>query len=261
MDEYEAIAEYYDHVTIYRNRADLEFFTAAAVESGGPVLEIGCGTGRVLLPTARTGVAVTGLDASSSMLTICRRELSYEPAELRGRVTLVEGDMRNFDLGRTFNLITIPFRPFQHLVTVADQLACLAAVRRHLRPGGRFILDLFNPSLEALVAPVMVESAPEAEFEMPDGRKVVRRYRIVSRHRAEQFNRIELIYDISHRDGTTERRVHDFNMRYLFRYEAEHLLARAGFELEAVYSDYDRSPFGSKEPGELILVAKPSPRA
>ena len=259
MDEYETIAEYYNHVTIYRNRDDVGFFVAAAKESGGPVLEIGSGTGRVLLPTARSGIEITGLDASASMLAVCRRELSYEPAEARALVTLVEGDMRSFDLGRQFALITIPFRPFQHLVSVEEQLACLASVRRHLRPGGRFILDLFNPSLEALVAPVMVESAPESEFEMPDGRKVARRYRIVSRDRARQVNQIELIYDITHRDGSTERRVHAFPMRYLFRFEAEHLLERAGFPVEAVYSGYDKSPFGTKEPGELILVASLSP--
>lgn len=256
MDAYHAIAEYYDHVTIYRDRPDIGFFVEAAREAGSPVLELGSGSGRVLIPTARAGIEITGLDASASMLAVCRQELGREPPEVRARVTLVQGDMRSFELGRTFALVTAPFRPFQHLESVEDQLACLGSVRRHLRIGGKLILDLFNPSIEGLATPVGVESVPEAEFTMPDGRRVVRRSRIVSRDRARQVNRVELLYDVTHPDGRTERLVHAFAMRYLFRFEAEHLLVRAGFEVDAIYSGYDRSPFGASYPGELLLVAR-----
>jgi SAM-dependent methyltransferase len=255
MDEYASIADLYDHVTIYRNRADVGFFVAAAKQAGSPVLELGCGTGRVLLPVARAEVDIVGLDASPSMLDICRRNVEQEPLGVRSHVELVEGDMRRFDLGTTFTLITIPFRPFQHLVTVEEQLSCLESIHRHLRPGGRLILDLFNPSLEALVQPEGVESPPESEFITPDGRRVVRRFRITARDRANQVNHVELIYDITRLDGSTERLVHAFAMRYLFRFEAEHLLARAGFVIERLYAGYDGSPFGSSYPGELIFVA------
>ena len=146
-DEYRAIADLYDHVVPYRTRTDIEFYVDAARESGG-VLELGCGTGRVLLPTARAGIAITGLDLSSRMLEVCRDRLA---AEVQSRVELVGGAMTDFDFGRSFRLVTTPFRPFQHLLTVEDQLACLACVRRHLAPGGRLVFDLFNPSLEALV--------------------------------------------------------------------------------------------------------------
>ena len=71
-----------------------------------------------------------------------------------------------------------------------------------------------------------------------------------------QVNDVELIYRVTHPDGRAERTVHRFQMRYLFRYEAEHLLHRSGFKVLDVYSDYDRSPFGSKYPGELILIAE-----
>ena len=255
-DGYRDIADLYDHVTLYRDRPDVRFFVEAARAAGSPVLELGSGTGRVLIPTARAGIAITGLDASPSMLAICRRELEAEPAEVRERVRLVEGDMRDFDLGARFHLVTLPFRPFQHLVTVEDQLACLASVRRHLAPNGRMILDLFNPSLEALTQPVGVESPPEAEFTTPDGRKVVRRFRLRSRDRAAQVQDVELIYDVAHPGGRTERLLHAFPMRYFFRFEAEHLLYRAGFVVEEVFSDYDRAPFGANYPGELIFVAR-----
>ena len=256
MDDYAAIAELYDHVTLYRERPDVGFFVAAAREAGSPVLELGCGSGRVLIPTARAGIAITGLDASPSMLAVCRRQLEQGAAEVRQRVMLVEGDMRAFELGRTFTLITLPFRPFQHLLTVEDQLACLGCARRHLLPGGRLILDVFNPSFEALVQPVGGESPPEAEFTMPDGRQVTRRFRIIERDRANQVTHAELLYDIVHPDGRAERRIHPIAMRYLFRFEIEHLLARAGFRVEQLYSGYDKSPFGSSYPGELLFVAR-----
>jgi hypothetical protein len=100
------------------------------------------------------------------------------------------------------------------------------------------------------------EFGDEPEFTTPDGRRVVRHHKIVSRDYFNQTNQVELIYYVAHPDGREERLVHAFPMRYLFRFEAEHLLARCGFEVEAVYADYDKSPYGSKYPGELILVAK-----
>ena len=259
FDEYEASAEFYDSVTLYANRADVEFFAEEAKAASGPVLELGCGTGRVLLPTARAGIVITGLDLSPAMLRVCRERLGREPAEVRSRAHLVRGDMRCFAFPLPFDLITIPFRPFQHLTTVEDQLACLHCIRQHLTPQGRLILDVFNPWLELLVADDLgVENDEAPPFVTPDGRSVIRRYKFVSKDRATQINQIELIYYVTHPDGRQERLVHSFAFRYLFRFEAEHLLARAGFKVEQLYGDYDRSPFGAKYPGELIFIARGS---
>jgi SAM-dependent methyltransferase len=257
QDEYRFIADLYDYVVPYRTRVDVDFFVEAAQASRGPVLEVGCGTGRILIPTARAGVEIVGLDLSSHMLQVCQTKLLAEPEAVRSRVRLVQADMRNFDLAQTFNLVTLPFRPFQHLTAVEEQLSCLVAIHQHLAEGGRVILDLFNPSLEALVQDNLgQEHGDEPEFTSPDGRRVVRRHKIVSRDYFNQINQIELIYYVTHRDGREERLVHAFPMRYVFRFEAEHLLARCGFEVKAVYADYDKSPYGSKYPGELIFVAK-----
>jgi SAM-dependent methyltransferase len=259
-DEYAVIAEMYDHVVPYRERKDVAFFVEAAKEAGGPVLEVGCGTGRVLIPTAREGVEIAGLDLSPQMLKICREQVERESPEVRSRVRLVEADMRAFSLDRTFRLATLPFRPFQHLLTVEDQLACLACIHRHLEPGGRLVLDVFNPSLEGLTRDNLGrEMAAEPEFTMPDGRRVVRKHKMISRDPFQQVIRTDLVYHITHPDGRRERLVHALTMRYFFRFEAEHLLARAGFEVEALYADYDKSPYGSKNPGELIFVARKVP--
>jgi SAM-dependent methyltransferase len=256
-DQYAFVADLYDHVVPYRRRPDVPFFVDAAQESGGPVLEVGCGTGRVLIPTARAGIEIVGLDASAPMLAICRARLREEPEAIQTRAQLVQGDMRAFDLGRTFSLVTIPFRPFQHLTTVEEQLSCLASIRRHLIDSGTLVLDIFNPSLDALAdQPAGEEFGSEPEFTMPDGRRVTRRHRLIAHDRFSQTTRVELVYYVSYPDGHDERLVHAFPMRYLFRFEAEHLLARAGFAVEHLYADYDRSPYGSTYPGELIFVAR-----
>ena len=256
-DEYSFVAEFYDFVEPYRQRPDIDFYVDLARDSKGPVLEVGCGTGRVLLPIARAGVEITGLDLSSGMLEICRRKLADEPRAVQERVTLHEGDMRDFDLVRAFALATTPFRAFQHLETTEEQLSCLAAIHRHLLPGGRLVLDLFNPSLPFLTEEARLEEwGDEPDLLMADGRKVRRRMRIARRDWFNQIQDSEIIYYVTHPDGREERLVHSFPMRYIFRYEAEHLLARAGFEVEALHADFDKSPYGSKYPGELIFVAR-----
>lgn len=255
--QYAGIADLYDHVTLYRERTDIAFFVDAAREAGGPVLELGCGTGRVLIPTARAGIDIVGLDASPDMLAVCRERLRREPDAVRSRVALVEGDMRSFAIDRSFALATIPFRPFQHLLTVDDQLACLASIRRHLSDGGRLILDVFNPSLDFLVDfRVGEEFGREPEFTTPDGRRVVRWQTFVAGDRFNQVNEHELIYDVRHPDGREERLVQRLTIRYLFRFEVEHLLVRAGFAVEHLYAGYDRSAYGSTYPGELVFVAR-----
>jgi SAM-dependent methyltransferase len=257
-DDYAPIADLYDFVGPYRDRPDVPFWVEEAKSAGGPILELGCGSGRILLPTARAGVEIVGLDSSPSMLAMCRERLAAEPPDVASRVELVEGDMRSFDLGsRRFALATIPFRAFQHLLAVEDQLACLERVRRHLVDGGRVIVDVFHPSIEKIANRVPgQEFGEEPAFEMPDGRRVVRRHMVTDHDRFEQVNGIELIYYVTHSDGREERLVHAFGMRYTFRYELEHLFARSGFAVEEVYADYDRSPFGSRYPSELVMVAR-----
>jgi SAM-dependent methyltransferase len=255
--EYESVADLYDHVTVYRDRPDVAFFVDAALKAGSPVLEVGCGTGRVLIPTARAGIDIIGLDLSPHMLAVCRDRLREEPAAVQSRVRLVHADMRRFELGQTFTLVTMPFRPFQHLLTVEDQLSCLESVRRHLPRGGGLILDVFNPSLDALVnRPMSEEFGDEPEFQMPDGRRVTRRHKVTAHDRFNQINDFELVYYVTHPDGREQRLVDSFRLRYLFRFEVEHLLARSGFRTDHVYAGYDKSAFGSTYPGEMVFVAR-----
>ena len=164
------VAEYYDHIPPYRERPDLDFYIEMGREIGDPILELGCGTGRILIPLARAGLEVVGLDLSQSMLGVCVERLAREGEAVHSRTHLIRADMRSFDLGRSFRLVTVPFRAFQHLLEIEDQLACLNRIHHHLLDGGALILDLFNPSLQRLTDDrYLSEYEVEPEFRMPGG--------------------------------------------------------------------------------------------
>jgi SAM-dependent methyltransferase len=254
-DAHPEIPELYDHIPLYRDRKDAPFYVDLCRSAGGEVLELGCGTGRVLIPAAEAGCTITGLDQSGFMLDRCKAKLQALSPEVRKRVTLVEADMTDFALGRTFALVTVPFRPLQHLVTVEEHLDLLACAHRHLAPGGKLALDVFHPNLTTLAEPLNLEEVEDtAEFALADGRRIRRTFRVTAKRRAEQRNDIELIYYVQDPAGHTTRLVQAFPMRYFFRFELEHLLARAGFELQNLFGNFDRSPFTDSSP-EIIVIA------
>lgn len=249
--------ELYDYVAHQQLPDDIDFWLEYAGRAKGPALELGCGTGRVLIPLARAGVEVTGLDISPLMLDACRRKLASEPAEVRKRVTLVEGSMHEFRLGREFALVFSAFRSFQILDSLEHQLSCLACAREHLRDGGLLILDVFDPYLPYLIGDEYKQEHHRSEpFALPDGRSVAMATRNPGVDQARQTIDCELIYYVTHPDGREDRLVQAFTLRYLFRYELEHLLVRAGFEIEDIFGGFDKSPFGQKRPGEIIAVAR-----
>jgi SAM-dependent methyltransferase len=247
-------SEFYDY---HAKRSDIKFFTDYALESGGPVLELGCGTGRVLIPTARAGVKITGLDLSGEMLKLCQIKLNAEPENVRSRAALVQADMRHFELNQRFSLVTITFGPFNNLLTVWDQLECLTCINRHLVSGGRLVFDVFFCKPEELLIQKdtdIVKDRPP--FRMPDGRSVTWGLRFHDLDYQNQLIHEELSYDILYPDGRRECLVYPAPLRFFFRFEVEHLLARAGFSVEAVYADFSKTPFGHKPPEDLIFVAK-----
>jgi SAM-dependent methyltransferase len=239
----------YDSVPLYAAREDVGFYIEEAKSAGGPVLEVGCGTGRILLPIARAGASITGIDGSSRMLERCRAKLALEPAAVQARVTLAQHDMRDFALGARFPLIIAPFRVVQHLTTLDDQLRFLAAARRHLAPAGRVIFDVFNPRFDMLVGADGVEREDTPEQRLPDGRTFRRTYRIARVRWLDQVSESELIY---HVDG--KRYVQAFEMRWYLANELRHLLARAGFRAREIYGDFTRGPLVDGCP-ELVVVA------
>ena len=249
---YDSIPDFgalYDAVPLYHQRQDVDFYVEEATRSRGPVLELGCGTGRILIPTARAGIAIAGLDGSREMLARCRQNLAAESPAVQRLVTLQQGDVRDFTLGQTYRLITAPFRVVQQLITVEDQLRFLAAARRHLVPGGRLVFDVFNPYFSAMTGADGEEHEDTAALHLPDGRVFRRTFRIARVRWVEQTSEIELIYYVG-----DQRYVQAFEMRWFLRAELEHLVARAGLKLVAIHGDFNRGPLVDGAPEQIVVA-------
>ena len=177
IDSYHVSAKYYDGAyAAMRDLVDAPFYVDLAKASGGPILEIGCGTGRVLLPIAREGIEIHGVDNSAPMLNTLKENLAQENPTVRNLVTLYQGDMREFRLGRKFALVIIPFRPMQHMFTVADQVSALKSSAASLAEAGTLAFDVFYPKFESMQQGIGEERL-EAEWSPPSQPgTVVRRY-------------------------------------------------------------------------------------
>jgi SAM-dependent methyltransferase len=237
--------------------ADVAFFRRVAEETGGPILELACGTGRVAFTLAEAGLEVTGLDRSEPMLAVAHEKLDAAPPQVAERVTLVHGDMTAFDLGRTFGLIVIAFRSFQSLLTPELQADCLRAAHAHLRPGGRLVLDLFDPLLDKCApgATPFEHSTSRADVWLPNGHLV--RVTVTSRDVDPLTQVMRETWRFTETDpGGTVVRVEDedLRLRWTYRHELRYLLALSGFSVEAEYSDFVGSPpaYGK----ELVVVAR-----
>lgn len=251
MPEYVDYAEYYDYDHIFTE--DIPFYLEYANETGGPILELACGTGRLLLPLAEMGYEVHGVDFSENMLEVARRRIAEHG--LSHRVKLTRANMADFDLQeKSFALAFAAVRSFMHLYTQEDQLSCLDRVYRHLRPGGLFIVDVYSPNLEILARPPGSDFELRNEFVLPNGHCVTRRDRFVRNDFLNQINQWEMLFEEYDRDGNLVRsRLVPMDTRYTFRFELQLLLEKAGFEVQSIFRDYEKRAYDGT--GEIIAVA------
>jgi ubiquinone/menaquinone biosynthesis C-methylase UbiE len=249
--------ELYDFVTPETFRGDGAWYRRKAMESGGPVLELGAGTGRITLGIAKDGIRIHALDADAAMLDALRRKVADQSREVQERVAVTEGDMRMFQLTERFALIIAPFRTFLHNVTEPDQLACLRRVREHLRPGGHFAFNVFHPSLEYMAQHAGALAGVwrwAGTFQRADGGCIVRseanRYDSVrqcvhSQHRYEEYGP----------DGTLRRTfLHRLELAYLYPADIRRLLEDAGFTSVQIDGGFDGRPV-EKDTDELVIEA------
>ncbi len=235
-ETYDAWAELYD--AVYADvRDDVPFYVDMAREAGGPVLELGCGTGRVTVPIAALGVEVTGLDVSPAMLKLAEEKAADSSTD--GTLSLVEADMRDFDLGRQFNLVIAPFRSFQNLLTVPDQISALAAVKRHLEPGGALAFDIFVPEPSTLVQDHDVPYHLKDVTDPHTGARSVL-YQQSAYDNFAQIVHARIIIEELDASGMVARKLYrEFSLRYSYRWEIRHLLAACGFEEIEVRGGFD----------------------
>ncbi len=250
---YDRLAQFYEweHASF---QDDLPLYLGFARTSAGPILDAACGTGRVSVPLAGQGHAVTGVDASAEMLAIARSKIDRRA--IAGKVRLVQADLRTMELGEHYGMALVALGSFHHLLTIDDQRRALHRLASHLLPGGLLVVDLVNPSPEWLAAAdgalVHQTTAPFPGPESP-----VQLSKFVARSSAfdTQTERLLLIYDLVDERGAVTRHSYQVSLRYLFRYEAELLLVETGFRLRDLYGDYDLEGYQASSP-RMILVAE-----
>ena len=244
-------AEIYDSVYSYV-REDIPFYVEEARRSGGPVLDLGCGTGRVAIPIAQAGVAILGLDSSAAMLGVARRKM--HGIQGGGSLTLVQADMRDLSLDRKFSLAIIPFRGFLSLLTVEDQILTLHNLKGHLAPGGKLIFNIFVPDLNMLVQEGDVAYHFRDVTDPETGARLV----LWHQSRYDNYNQIinaRTIVEELDGAGVVSRRLYrDFQLRYVHRWEMHHLLRLCGYEILDLFGDFDRTPFDETST-EMVWVA------
>jgi SAM-dependent methyltransferase len=254
-DPYAWEADLYDLTTAGVSEQDVPFYTALAADAGGPVLELGCGTGRVLVPCAEAAGAAVGVDLSASMLT--RAAAAVAAAGLGDRVELHRGDMRTVRLERRFPLVTIPFRSLFHLPGDEDWLAALATVRAHLAPGGRFAANVFVPDPE-LIAARQDHHGFAGEVRHPDtGQRVVLWEHTSFDPVAQVVHRRRVTEVLDESGLVLERRHRLLDTHFRYPGEVLRLLEAAGFTVDQLFGGFDGRPLDSAAE-ELVWVAHPA---
>ena len=246
------VARFYDAVYAQvRDGVDNDYYLQVMTSAEGPVLEIGVGTGRLFAEALRRGVDVHGIDLSPAMIQRCREKL---PAAARDRVGT--GDGVRLRTKRRFSLIVAPFRVLSHVHAPADQIRLLDAVHEALRPGGLFVFDLYVPSLKLLL-----EGLPgtcDFDGEHAPGRRLRRFVSSDPADLARQTNHVRMSFLWDEDDGE-HRGDWQFEMRFFFRFEIEHLVARSRLELAALHGDFAGGPLAADSREYVVVCRRPGP--
>ena len=240
MREIDAIYRDGPHYDRLFGRGYFEFWLAQAKIRGGPILELGCGTGKLSIPLARTGHSVVGLDISRALLQFA--------AGKSDAVKWVEGDMRSFDLDEKFALIMLPSNNLGHLHTPEDFENCMRCVKRHLKPGGVLVIDVFVPNLKLLLRDVEEEYVLD-EYDSPEGQG---RVRVMARSRYEsttQIIRTTTVRKIAGQPDVTG----SLDLKMYFPRELEALVRCNGLRIVERYGGHDLEPFDEKSRFQILV--------
>jgi SAM-dependent methyltransferase len=245
MSQYpDYVARFYDAVyRQVRDAADKSYYVNKLVSCNGPSLEVGVGTGRIFLEALDKGADVYGTDSSAEMLAVLRDKL-----EPRHHHRIRQCDLVTMDLGKRFSLIAAPFRVLSHIIDIEDQIKALNSVSDHLVPGGVFIFDLYVPSLKLLLDGL----PPTVDFdgEYAPGMRL-RRTTSATSDLITQITSVTMAFAWEE-EGQQYSRAWSFPMRFFFRHELEHLIARSKLKLKAIYGDFGESSLGSSSKEFLV---------
>lgn len=245
-------AAYYD--LAYRaRRGDVKFYAQLASERGGPVLELGAGTGRVSFALAARGLHVVAVEPVAAMLKRARDKARALPPEVRARVSLRRGDLRRVRLSRRFPLVIAPFNVFMHLYTRDDVERALATVRAHLAPRGRLVFDVSMPDLRLMTRrPGRLYRAPDVVH--PETQRRFQYFEAFEYDPVRQVQMVSMIFQ-----GLDD--VHDvisvpLSQRQFFPAELKALLHYNGFHVEHVWGSFDRTALGDESETQIVVARR-----
>lgn len=252
QEYYKKTARLYD--SAYSEGKDVTFYVDLAKASSGKVLEVACGTGRVLIPTARAGVEIDGIDFSAALLSVLKEKLVKEPLSVQQKVSVWEGDMRTFSLSDRYSLITVPFRPLQHLFTVDEQVAAFRRFHEHLLPGGTLAFNVFFPDFAALDR----VGEENVDFEWVDpvetGTMISRSFLRITVDKLNQVVKGESIFRFYRNKDLVKEERAVVRMSYYTYPQLRLLLKSTGFQVAAEYGSFDKDPISIQK--EMIIVAE-----
>ena len=258
-DLYTVSAKYYDEAyATLEDLRDLQFYLGMARHTGGPVLELGCGTGRVLVPIAQQGFRIDGVDSSRAMLDELQQKLAREPRSIGELAAISLGDLRSYRSERKYALVIIPFRPLQHMYTVEDQLAALKTAAFHLASGGLLAFDVFYPRFESLVAGVGEERLELEWARKNDPATIIRRYlRKESVDKINQNFSAQFIYRTYREGRLIKEETAPLKMSYYTYPHLRALFLLAGLEIVEEYRSCEKAPLDN-DSKEMVFVLQRS---
>jgi ubiquinone/menaquinone biosynthesis C-methylase UbiE len=257
-------AKYYDEAYATKEDLDdLKFYVdmakANAKTNGRPVLELACGTGRILLPIARQGIPIHGIDSSQPMLNVLRDKLTHELKDVQELVSVSHGDIRNFRSNREYPLVIIPFRPLQHMYTVEDQVAALQTAAFHLEAGGSLVFDVFYPRFDSINSKVGEELLELEWTPKSDSSKVIRRYfRKESVDKINQTFTAIFIFRTYQGERLVQEETESLKMSYYTYPHLRALFLFTGLEIVEEYGSFERTPLDNQAEQMIFVLQKSS---
>ena len=249
MRDFDAFARYYD-LDYGDFLDDLPMYLGFAERTGSPILELACGTGRLLVPIAEAGHSIVGIDSAKAMLAAVESKLS---GQIKRRVKVFEANMVNFDLGRKFQSVIIPAGGLMLAPSLDEQAEVLRRAHEHLAEDGLLVVDLFNPDMEEMAR--SDKQLIHAWTRLDERGVKVSKFVSQTPDFANQLQHIAFFYDETGAHGETKRTIAPFTQRYLFRFEMELLLEKCGFKLENLFGSYDLDDCES-DSENMIFVAR-----
>jgi ubiquinone/menaquinone biosynthesis C-methylase UbiE len=256
MKKYRAIAEYYDAENAHHEmlRRDVPFLLRHLPRRRQSVLELATGTGRAAIPLVQAGHRVVGVDYAQDMLEIASRKRDAVGIPERD-LSFVCADVLRLNLRRKFDWVVLLFNTFLAFQTLKDQAALLQGVVRHLKPRGKFWLDIFQPNLE-LIAQPKSKNLDSVLFHLPELNRTVFRSTSVERDPATQIQKVTFHYRWIDNRGREHRQRVDFALTFVFPRELQLLLERNGLVIEKLYGDYDGSELNADSPRMIALCRR-----